>query len=98
MGNFNMKTFVIAIGAALFLTGCASSAITQQERQIILQRCPILKKYTPEQLKAAASELKSLPTESQLARMLSDYSSLREACRKVTEKLNRSRPQNAKVQ
>jgi hypothetical protein len=78
-----MKILVIA--SMLLLTGCAS--ITPERVTLAYSKCPVLKKYTEEQMKKAASELKQLPTESQIASMITDYGKLREACRIATQML-----------
>lgn len=78
-----MKIFAIA--SILLLTGCAS--ITPERVTLAYAKCPVLKKYTEEQMKKAASELKQLPTESQIASMITDYGKLREACRIATQML-----------
>ena len=92
MEHFNMKkifvlvSMFILIGCALsLLTGCAS--ITPERIEVAMSTCPVLKKYTQEQMKQAASELKSLPTEAQIATMMTDYSKLRQACRLAEQKL-----------
>lgn len=61
----------------------------QQERTITvaINKCPALKNYSREQLRRAAEELKLLPSESQVAVMLSDYSKLRDACRVAERRL-----------
>jgi hypothetical protein len=78
-----MKILVIA--SMLLLTGCAS--ITPERVTLVYSKCPVLKKYTEEHMKKAASELKQLPTESQIASMITDYGKLREACRIATQML-----------
>ena len=78
-----MKIFAIA--SILLLTGCAS--ITPERVTLAYSKCPVLKKYTEEQMKKAASELKQLPNESQIASMITDYGKLREACRIATQML-----------
>ena len=90
-----MKKLAILFSVML-LTGCAS--VSSQERQIVLNRCPILKTYTKDQLQAAAKELKELPSESQLAKMISDYSTLRQACRRATELLKKQKSKNENIQ
>lgn len=83
-----MKKLII-LPLFLLLAGCAT--LSGNQEQIIMNKCPILKKYTPEQLERAASELGTLPDESQLSLMLSDYSKLRDACRVVEKKLKKRR-------
>lgn len=73
----------------LFLTGCAS--VTPERVTLAYTRCPVLKNYTQEQMKRAASELRNLPTESQIASMITDYGKLREACRIATQVLSKQK-------
>ena len=82
-----MKKSIVLLGA-LLLGGCES--ITPERIEIAMTTCPVLKKYTTEQMKQAASELKSLPTESQIAVMVTDYGKLRAACRIAEKKLKES--------
>lgn len=79
-----MKTLSILF-LALGLSGCAS--ITPERVTLAYSKCPILKQYTEEQMKKAASELRQLPSESQIASMITDYGKLREACRIATQLL-----------
>lgn len=69
----------------LVLGGCGLSQ--QQQLSIAFNNCPALKQYSREQLLKAAGELRSLPTESQLSVMMSDYSKMRDACRLAQKKL-----------
>lgn len=82
-----MKYMIIAF--TLFLTGCAS--VTPERVTLAYTRCPVLKNYTQEQMKRAASELRNLPTESQIASMITDYGKLREACRIATQVLSKQK-------
>lgn len=79
----------IIIGFTLFLTGCAS--VTPERVTLAYSRCPVLKNYTQEQMKRAASEIRNLPTESQIASMITDYGKLREACRIATQVLSKQK-------
>jgi hypothetical protein len=63
------------------------SGVEKQQATIVLRKCPVLKEYSKEQLKQAASEVKNLPDKSQVAEMVIDYSKLRAACRVATKKL-----------
>lgn len=76
------------MATSLLLGGCATWS-SKKERQLalVISRCPILQQYTPEQLKQAAAEVKNLPSESQAARLITDYGKLRDACRAITKKL-----------
>ena len=56
-------------------------------RTVVINQCPVLQNYTPEQQKIASQELRNLYTDSQLARMITDYSKLRDACRVVNKKV-----------
>jgi outer membrane murein-binding lipoprotein Lpp len=76
---------ILALASVVFLGGCAS--LTPERIELALSTCPVLKTYTPEQMKQAASELKALPTESQIAVLVTDYSKLRQACRAAEKKL-----------
>lgn len=67
------------------LTGCAS--VTPERVTLAYSKCPVLKNYTQDQMKRAASELRQLPSESQIASMITDYGKLREACRIATQVL-----------
>lgn len=82
-----MKYMIIVF--TLFLTGCAS--VTPERVTLAYTRCPVLKNYTQEQMKRAASELRNLPTESQIASMITDYGKLREACRIATQVLSKQK-------
>lgn len=82
-----IKSAITLSVLSFLLAGCAS--VTPERTEIVLSRCPTLKRYTPEQLKLAAEELKVMPTESQIAAMITDYSKLRDACRVVEKKLRK---------
>jgi hypothetical protein len=82
-----MKYMIIVF--TLFLTGCAS--VTPERVTLAYTRCPVLKNYTQDQMKRAASELRNLPTESQIASMITDYGKLREACRIATQVLSKQK-------
>lgn len=79
----NFKNMLIASSLVVFLGGCAMAA--EEKHELIVSRCPTLKKYTTEQMAKAADELKKIPTDSQIATLLADYSKLRDACR-IAEK------------
>jgi hypothetical protein len=76
--------------AALALGGCATGSEQQKQVALVISKCPVLKNYSKEQLKKAASELKNLPSESQVAVLVTDYSKLRDACRVARKKLKQS--------
>jgi hypothetical protein len=80
-----MKFFSLSLFLIIGLTGCAS--VTPERVTLAYSKCPVLKNYTQEQMKKTASELKSLPSESQISTMITDYGKLREACRIVTQVL-----------
>lgn len=81
-----MKLFTIMIlVCSLALAGCATAS--GPERALVLSKCPVLKTYSTEELQRAAKELRNLPSESEIANMLTDYSKLRDACRVVDRKL-----------
>jgi len=89
-----MKQTILAsiILGTLVLGGCAGGMSQQQQKQValVISKCPVLKNYTKEQMKKAASELQSLPSESQVAVLVTDYSKLRDACRVASRKLKQS--------
>jgi len=71
----------------LVTLGACTPAQQMQATTIAINKCPALKNYSREQLRRAAQELRSLPSESQLSVMLSDYSKLRDACRIAEQRL-----------
>jgi hypothetical protein len=83
------KMVLATVLIATTLGGCAGSLSQSQQKQaaLVISKCPVLKQYTKEQMRQAASELKSLPTESQVAVLVTDYSKLRDACRIANKKL-----------
>jgi hypothetical protein len=83
-----MKIITI-LPLAIMLSACAS--INSQQIELAYSRCPVLKKYTQDELIRAGQEIKNLPTESQIVQMMSDYSKLRDACRLVEKELNKRR-------
>lgn len=75
---------------ALLLGGCAGISAQQEKKlNLVITKCPVLVKYSPEQLKEAAAELRGLPEKSQIAKMTIDYGKLRDACRAIEKKLKR---------
>ena len=79
---------VYALGMVILLTGCGTlSGQQKQQLSLVITKCPVLMKYSKSQLVTAAMELKSLSTESQIAKMLTDYSKLRDACRTIEKKI-----------
>lgn len=90
-----MKKIALAfmMMGTIVLGGCAGGSMSQtQQKQValVISKCPVLKQYTKEQMKKAAMELKSLPSESQVAVLVTDYSKLRDACRVASKKLKQS--------
>lgn len=79
-----MKIIAVLIMTFL-LAGCATS--TNQAITIAVNQCPSLKSYTKEQMLKALSEIKNLPSETQVFILLNDYSKLRDACRLAERKL-----------
>lgn len=72
------------------ISGCASLNAQQEKKMnLVITKCPILTKYSPEQLKSAAAEIRKLPSESQVAKMVIDYGKLRDACRAIEKKLRK---------
>lgn len=68
---------ILGLTASLLLSGCATVP-----SEVI---CPIPKEYSFEIQRQAADELKSLPTNSVVASMLSDYGVVREELRACLE-------------
>jgi uncharacterized lipoprotein YbaY len=87
-----MFKLILLIPILVTLGACSS---TEQIRAttIAINKCPTLKNYSREQLVRAAQELRSLPSESQLSVMLSDYSKLRDACRIAEQRLRQMNKQ-----
>ena len=87
-----MFKLILLIPILVALGACSS---TEQIRAttIAINKCPTLKNYSREQLVRAAQELRSLPSESQLSVMLSDYSKLRDACRIAEQRLRQMNKQ-----
>ena len=83
-----MKVIAI-LSLAVMLSACAS--ITPQRVEFAYSRCPVLKKYTQQELMQAAKEVANLPNESQIVEMMADYSKLRDACRLAEKELKKQR-------
>ena len=83
-----MKVIAI-LSLAVMLSACAS--ITPQRIEFAYSRCPVLKKYTQQELMQAAKEVANLPNESQIVEMMADYSKLRDACRLAEKELKKQR-------
>lgn len=91
----HFKKVFVAVAVLGVLVGGCSSLDPEMRRQgvpLAYSQCPVLKKYTREELLAAAKEMRSLPSESQLAAMMTDYSKLRDACRVARKELKRIYP------
>lgn len=76
---------VLMLFLSALVSGCAVSNMEKVE--IAVDNCPALEQYSPNELIQAAKELNSLPSESQVAEMMNDYSKLREACRYAKRKM-----------
>lgn len=74
---------------AFMLSACAS--ITPERVEFAYSRCPVLKKYTQQEMMQAAKEVANLPNESQIVEMMADYSKLRDACRLAEKELKKQR-------
>lgn len=61
-----------------------------QTKTLVLAKCPVLKQYSKERLTKAANELRSLPDDSEVAALLTDYSKMRDACRAITKELKKT--------
>jgi uncharacterized protein YceK len=87
-----MKSVVIVIMIGLMLGGCAGGLSNTNQKQValVISKCPVLKKYTKAQMQRAAAELKVLPSEAQVAVMVTDYGKLRDACRVASNKMKQS--------
>lgn len=83
-----MRTLSVVFVSLLFLTGCAHMSRDEvlAARTLVIAKCPVLKSYSPEQQKKAAEELKAMGVDSEIARMMVDYSKMRDACRAITRK------------
>lgn len=84
-----MYKIIPLVIVGLFTSGCATiTALPPETVRIAIKQCPLLKQYSKQQLIQAASELQQLPTNSQIAALVSDYSKLRDACRVAQKKLS----------
>ena len=93
MERTNMKhAFIALLIPTIMFGGCATmtAAEKQQTKTLVIAKCPVLKNYSKERLQKAAAELKSLPDDSELAALLTDYSKLRDACRAITKELKKN--------
>lgn len=61
------------------LVGC------QATREIVVAQCPPLKQYSLETQRQLAAELRKLPKDALLGRVIVDYKALRDACRVKVE-------------
>jgi PBP1b-binding outer membrane lipoprotein LpoB len=86
-----MKRTIVVVLSALLFSGCAGGLTDTQKGQLalVINKCPVLQNYSRTQLKKAASEMKNLPSQTQIAKMIGDYGKLRDACRVVSKKLKR---------
>ena len=85
------KLFIATAVIGILLGGCATTS-SQEQVALVKQQCPVLKRYSREQLAQAAKELRALATDSQIAEMITDYSQLRDACRVAAKKLRQIAP------
>jgi outer membrane murein-binding lipoprotein Lpp len=87
-----MKIVLMAAITSMLLAGCANLNSQQEKRlNLVVTKCPVLTKYSSDQLKSAAQELRNLPNESQVAKMVIDYGKLRDACRAIEKKLKKAK-------
>ena len=63
----------------LFLTGCVG--LSQDKITVVMRKCPAIVSYSKAEQKKAYSEIKAMAANSQIPRMMGDYSKLRDACR-----------------
>ena len=77
-----MHRLFLTLIAVAMLGGCATMSQPEiaQTKTLVIAKCPVLKQYSQERLQKAASELKSLPSDSELAALLTDYSKYRDPC------------------
>jgi hypothetical protein len=81
---------LFAVMVLLMLGGCATTSPKQESQlALVISKCPVLVQYSPDQLKQAAKELKTLPSKSQVGKLVTDYGKLRDACRAITKKLKK---------
>lgn len=90
MAHFK-KLFAAVAVIGILVSGCADGPSVDRVA-LVKQQCPVLKRYSREQLMQAAKELRALATDSQIANMLTDYSQLRDACRVAAKKLRQIAP------
>lgn len=76
MGPFNLVLLAVVILGVFAVTGCA----TQTEAPLV-HVCPSLVSYSPDFERAATVQLATLPPDSPIAQMVSDYGALRAAVR-----------------
>ena len=86
-----MNKLIITLAAASMLGGCATMSQSElvQTKTLVIAKCPVLKQYSKDRLVRAAGELRSLPDDSEVATLLTDYSKLRDACRAITKELKK---------
>jgi len=74
-----MKIIISVILLSTLLAGCRP--ISREDVTIYLTRCPPLVSYSKETQRRALAELRKIASDSEIAKMISDYSKLRDACR-----------------
>jgi len=90
MARFNMIKTVIAVALSAMLLGGCATVQSSPSLPLVISQCPALTKYTQAQLNKAAAEMRSLPTESQVAKLVTDYGKLRDACRVANSKIKKA--------
>lgn len=80
-----MKLMAAFMAIPLAVNSC-EGPLTKDTVRIYLTRCPPLVTYSKEQQQRALTELRKIATDSEIARYVSDYSKLRDACRAIRNK------------
>lgn len=83
MHNVNaklLKSSLSAVALTMLLAGCAT---VNSSKTVYISRCPPLPKYSKETQRKAADELKQLPPGSVLDDLVTDYGTVRDACRSL---------------
>lgn len=83
-----MNKVIMVIFLSLSLFGCAHMSRDDMlaAKTLVIAKCPVLKSYSTTEQKKAADELRALGVDSEIAKMLIDYSKMRDACRAITRK------------
>lgn len=63
----------------IFLAGCMG--VGEDKITVVLRKCPALVSYSKVEQKKALQEIKTMASDAQIPRMMTDYSKLRDACK-----------------